>query len=245
MGELVEDLLELARIDEAKPLQLKPVDLVPIVYDAALDTMASAPGRTVSVILSEPEEDDAVPRGELVSAVVEKHSSTGARSFAGVQIARLKARRGRGSDAVAEVPSPLYPTGQLGRTARSSEIRTVVLAEENKIRQVVTNLLGNAQRFTDLDSPIELAVRVDEERRVAMIDIIDHGDGIPPQIRERIFERFWRADSSRTRETGGSGLGLAIVAGIVSAHHGSVEVLETAGGGATFRVVLPLLPPQI
>ena len=82
----------------------------------------------------------------------------------------------------------------------------------------------------------------DPGRGIATIDIIDHGEGIPPQIREKIFQRFWRADSSRTRDTGGSGLGLAIVSGIVQAHQGEVEVLDTPGGGATFRVALPLLP---
>ncbi len=102
--------------------------------------------------------------------------------------------------------------------------------------------MGNAMRFTPDDSPIELAVQVDPVRRVAMLEVIDHGDGIPPQIREKIFERFWRADTSRTRETGGSGLGLAIVSGIVASHHGEVGVFETPGGGATFRVTLPLLP---
>jgi len=75
-----------------------------------------------------------------------------------------------------------------------------------------------------------------------MLDVVDHGEGIPPQIRDKIFQRFWRADSSRTRETGGSGLGLAIVSGIIASHKGEVLVLETPGGGATFRVILPLLP---
>lgn len=246
MGELVEDLLELARIDEAKPLQLKPVDLVPIVYDAALDTMASAPNRTINVIVPEPALEPQ-PRGELEFANSDKQPQTGARGFAETQLARLRTRRGRGVEAPVNAPAVLRHPEVMRQAVASqhTDIRTVVLAEENKIRQVVTNLLGNAQRFTDPGSPIELAVRVDEALRVAMIDVIDHGDGIPLQIRERIFERFWRADSSRTRETGGSGLGLAIVAGIVSAHHGTVEVLETEGGGATFRVILPLLPAQI
>jgi two-component system OmpR family sensor kinase len=121
-------------------------------------------------------------------------------------------------------------------------IHAVILAEENKIRQVVTNLMGNAMRFTPDDSPIELGIAVDPVLRVAQLDVVDHGEGIPPQIREKIFERFWRADTSRTRETGGSGLGLAIVAGIVANLKGKVEVLETPGGGATFRITLPLLP---
>lgn len=117
----------------------------------------------------------------------------------------------------------------------------MVMAEENKIRQVLTNLIGNAVRYTPEDTPIEIGVAVDRSRRLALLEVIDHGDGIPPQIREKIFQRFWRADTSRTRETGGSGLGLAIVASIVSAHKGRVDVVETPGGGATFRVALPLL----
>jgi two-component system OmpR family sensor kinase len=70
--------------------------------------------------------------------------------------------------------------------------------------------------------------------------VVDHGEGIPAQIRDKIFERFWRADSSRTRETGGSGLGLAIVASIVNAHNGTINVTQTPGGGATFTVTLPV-----
>jgi two-component system OmpR family sensor kinase len=118
--------------------------------------------------------------------------------------------------------------------------RAIVLAEENKIRQVITNLMGNAMRFTPEGGPIEIRVSIDDSAERAMFEIIDHGEGVPPQIREKIFQRFWRADSSRTRETGGSGLGLAIVSSIVSAHNGHVDVVETPGGGATFRVALPL-----
>jgi two-component system OmpR family sensor kinase len=72
------------------------------------------------------------------------------------------------------------------------------------------------------------------------VEIIDHGEGVPDQIKDKIFQRFWRADTSRTRETGGSGLGLSIVASIVEALHGSVGVTDTPGGGATFRVSFPL-----
>ena len=118
-----------------------------------------------------------------------------------------------------------------------------MLAEENKVRQVLTNLMGNALRFTPETSPIEIGVGVDRTRKVAILSVIDHGEGIPAQIRDKIFQRFWRADSSRARDTGGSGLGLAIVAAIVEAHRGTVSVEETPGGGATFRVELPLLPP--
>ena len=106
---------------------------------------------------------------------------------------------------------------------------------------MLTNLLGNAVRFTPVDTPIEIVVKSEPRRGRATIKVVDHGEGIPPQVREKIFQRFWRADSSRTRDTGGSGLGLAIVSAIVAAHKGTVTVEETPGGGATFRVILPLL----
>lgn len=235
MGELVEDLLELARADEAKPLRLAPVDLLPIAQDAALDAMASQPDRTVSVIVTEPE----LPQSNNLNAEPEPTSTplttaTGPIAFAGAQLARLRSLRSRQKT---DAP-PLVISSEPLKLV----IPAVVLGEENKLRQVVTNLMGNAMRFTPEGSPIELGVRVDALRRVAMLDIIDHGDGVPPQIRQKIFQRFWRADSSRTRETGGSGLGLAIVSAIVAQHKGTVEVLDTAGGGATFRITLPLLP---
>ncbi len=115
-----------------------------------------------------------------------------------------------------------------------------IQASEDKIRQVMTNLLGNALRFTPTDSPLEIRL-TSSPADSATFSIVDHGDGIPPQIRQKIFERFWRADSSRTRETGGSGLGLAIVASIVTAHHGSIDVTDTPNSGATFSVTLPVV----
>jgi two-component system OmpR family sensor kinase len=238
MGELVADLLELARIDEAKPLQLAEVDLVPLARDSALDAMASQPGRAVTVVVTDttselPEEqiqDAAASESPTTPQTVQ---TTGPIRFAGATIARLRSRRGRPlkvDPAVITLPPVVAPS-----------TKALIVAEENKIRQVLTNLMGNAMRFTPEDSPIEIGVEVNEVRGVAVLSVIDHGEGIPPQIREKIFQRFWRADTSRNRDTGGSGLGLAIVASIVNAHNGEIEVEETPGGGATFRVVLPIL----
>ncbi|MRX44142.1 sensor histidine kinase [Agromyces kandeliae] len=279
MGGLVEDLLALARLDEAKPLDLAEVDLVPLARDAALDAMAANPGRTVTVIAPE-----AIATGstEVVSADVEVDldsaatRSSGPMAFAGATLARLRGRRandqadedgaparssrrggrtttaarsGRGGSvrAAATVDADAVGDGRdlgSGPAAASAEVvpvrRAIVLAEENKVRQVITNLMGNAIRFTPVESPIEIRISVDDDAERALLEIVDHGEGIPPQIREKIFQRFWRADTSRTRETGGSGLGLAIVSSIVSAHNGHVDVVETPGGGATFRVSLPL-----
>ncbi|TWX38849.1 HAMP domain-containing histidine kinase [Frigoribacterium sp. ACAM 257] len=245
MGVLVQDLLALARLDESKPLELGPVDLVAIARDSALDTMASNPDRDIAVVVHDPVVSgvpDAVPDVAAPAAPDDAAAvppgSTGAISFAGATLARLRGLRARAVRAGEPVGDELAgdPSGH------GPQAPAVVLGEENKLRQVITNLMGNAMRFTEHDSPIELAVQSDPGRGVATIDIVDHGEGIPPQIREKIFQRFWRADSSRTRDTGGSGLGLAIVSGIVSAHGGSVDVFDTPGGGATFRVALPLLP---
>src|SRR5699024_8949103 len=71
-------------------------------------------------------------------------------------------------------------------------------------------------------------------------EVRDHGEGIDPEMVPRIFERFYRLDVSRTRDTGGSGLGLSIVKAIVENHHGTISVQETSGGGATFRIDLPI-----
>jgi two-component system OmpR family sensor kinase len=241
MGSLVGDLLELARIDEAKPLHLAPVDLVPLASDAALDAMASSPDREVRVIVNDPihsatgNSADATGEVELRATSRTSSQATGPIGFAGQTLARLRPRRPRPTKEV-EV--------EVGETEPPTVSRAIVLAEENKIRQVVTNLMGNALRFTDSDSPIEIEITVDEPNDSAIIALVDHGEGIPPQIREKIFQRFWRADSSRNRDTGGSGLGLAIVASIVASHKGTVDVVETPGGGSTFRVRLPLLHPD-
>lgn len=121
------------------------------------------------------------------------------------------------------------------------EIPAMILGNGNKVRQSIQNIIGNALRYTPEGSPLELGVVIDPGRRETTVEVIDHGEGVPKELRERIFERFYRADTSRARETGGSGLGLAIVAAIVRSHGGDVEVVETPGGGATFRLTFPLL----
>lgn len=126
-------------------------------------------------------------------------------------------------------------------TVREDASNPVVTGDEHKVRQVMTNLIGNALRYSPEGSPLEILVSADRERGVGRFEIVDHGEGIPEQFRTKIFDRFWRADNSRNRETGGSGLGLSIVQSIVRAHGGTVSAHETPGGGATFRVELPLV----
>lgn len=119
---------------------------------------------------------------------------------------------------------------------------TPTVGSDSRLRQVLTNIVANALAHTPAGSPVE--VRVGASHGEAVIEVVDHGHGIPIEERQRVFERFVRADPSRTRaQGGGSGLGLAIVAAIVSAHGGRVGIRETPGGGATFVVHLPVAAP--
>jgi two-component system OmpR family sensor kinase len=175
MGELVDDLLLLARLDQQRPIDRAPVDLVSVLGNVVHDVTAAAPDRAVRLVT------------DLDSCWV---------------------------------------LGDAGRMA-----------------QVFSNLVANALMHTP--STASVIVRVGTRGDRAVIDVADNGPGIAEADRTRIFQRFYRADSSRTRASGGSGLGLSIVAGLVQAHDGTVDVDETPGGGATFRVELPLLhhPP--
>jgi two-component system OmpR family sensor kinase len=109
---------------------------------------------------------------------------------------------------------------------------------EGQIRQVLVNLIENAKRFSPNKGSIEIAIGQKNDNELTL-EVIDHGEGIPKQLRDKVFERFYRADNSRNRDTGGTGLGLAIVKEIVTLHKGRIEVRETPGGGATFRIKLP------
>jgi two-component system OmpR family sensor kinase len=174
MGDLVEDLLTLARLDEHRPEKRGPVDLTVVAADVVQDARAIQPDRPLRLI-------------------------------------------GLG--------------GQLGPVR--------VLGDDGRLRQVVTNLVANALRHTPAGTPVEVAVGRDA--RSGLVEVRDHGPGVDPSQVRRVFERFYRSDSSRGRVGGGgSGLGLAIVAAIVSRHDGRVGIAATPGGGATFVVSLPL-----
>ncbi len=126
-----------------------------------------------------------------------------------------------------------------GLTFEYSGPKTLQISyDSDRIKQVLTNLLANAARFSPSDSSVTL--KLSTGAGVAQVAVIDHGEGIPESLRKQVFERFYRADNSRNRDTGGSGLGLAIAKSIVSAHDGKIWAEETPGGGATFKFELPL-----
>ncbi|MFC4106979.1 sensor histidine kinase [Micromonospora zhanjiangensis] len=120
----------------------------------------------------------------------------------------------------------------------------VVFGDDARLRQVLGNLVTNAISHTPPDAAVTVRLR-SEPGHLAVVEVADTGPGLSPEQAERVFERFYRADAARSRRAGvanGTGLGLAIVAALVAAHHGTVQVTETPGGGATFRVRLPLVP---
>ncbi|VEG29490.1 Probable sensor histidine kinase TcrY [Actinomyces howellii] len=190
MGRLVEDLLQLARMDEGRKMVMAPVDLTAVAAGALTDMMVLAPERDCSLLALDPQ-----------------------------------------AAAQGAEPGPV-----------------TVVGDKDRLSQVLTNLLGNVVRHTPEGSPVEVAVGTVPAREssiegttalTAVVEVRDHGPGVPIAEAEKVFERFYRADTSRNRETGGSGLGLAIVAAIVGRHGGVVRMLPTPGGGATVRIEIP------
>jgi two-component system OmpR family sensor kinase len=169
MSALVDDMLLIARLDQGRPLEARPVDLQVIARDAAADARAVAPQREITL----------------------------------------------------DAPDTV-----------------IVAGDDTRLRQVVSNLVRNALVHTPPATPVEIAVTT--VNGTAHLSVADHGSGLRAEDRDRIFEPFYRADSSRSRDSGGAGLGLSIVNAVVVAHGGRIHVKETNGGGATFDVELPL-----
>ena len=169
MARLVEDLLNLAKLDEGRPLERRDVDLAALVNDAARDAAAVDPGRVIT------------------------------------------------ADAAAPV---------------------VVPCDEDQLRQVIANVVGNAIVHTPPGTPIELRVVADDGS--ACIAVTDHGPGMSPEVAAKVTQRFYRADPARARNRGGSGLGMSIADAAVSAHGGSISVDSAVGQGTTVTVTLPL-----
>jgi two-component system, OmpR family, sensor histidine kinase BaeS len=110
-------------------------------------------------------------------------------------------------------------------------------ADATRLQQVLQNLLENALRHAPSGSKVLL--RLDVLGADLRLEVRDFGVGIAPETLPHLFERFYRAEDSRSRETGGSGLGLAVVRAIVEAHGGTVNAANASGGGAVFGVHLP------
>jgi two-component system, OmpR family, sensor histidine kinase AdeS len=114
---------------------------------------------------------------------------------------------------------------------------TPLNADGARVRQVIAAVLSNACRYAALSGAIAIKTRI--EGTDAVLEVADNGPGIAEETRERAFDRFWRAEQSRNRETGGSGLGLSVVRAIAEAHSGTASLENRAQGGVCFTLRLP------
>ncbi|MEA2256462.1 MAG: two-component system, OmpR family, sensor histidine kinase BaeS [Solirubrobacteraceae bacterium] len=139
----------------------------------------------------------------------------------------------------AELALELFAAREIALTWDVAGVR--VLADRHRLEQVIDNLISNALRYTDPGGRVVVTVR--RAGDAAALEVRDTGIGISAGDAERVFERFWRGDRSRSRATGGSGIGLAVVRSLVHAHDGRVELESAVGRGTTFRVLLPAAEP--
>ena len=147
-----------------------------------------------------------------------------------------------GVEASRQVAEVLRPVAErAGIELRVIGEETPVWADADRLTQTLTNLVGNAIKFSPSGSAIE--VRVTSERSVVRFEVRDRGRGIPADKLESIFERFQQVDASDARDKGGSGLGLAISRSIVQQHGGDIWVESTMGVGSAFCFTIPIPPP--
>lgn len=135
-----------------------------------------------------------------------------------------------------EIDIGVIDSGVIEDDGQSAE----VLGDHDLLVTVFRNLLDNAVAYSDPGTRIALGTTVRADERVVEIAVVDAGIGIPPDAQPRVFERFYRVDPARSRDTGGTGLGLSIVKHVVADHGGEVTVWSEPGRGSTFTVRLPL-----
>ncbi len=164
-----------------------------------------------------------------------------------LELSRIETSSVYQSDAVAlagiidEAVSRIRPAAeQAGITidARGVDRGVEVSGDGRQLTSAISNLLDNAVKYSDAGSTVEVGAELGDEGRVA-VSVSDRGIGIPARDLERIFERFYRVDQGRSRQTGGTGLGLAIVRHVAANHHGTVEVESRLGEGSTFTLRIP------
>jgi signal transduction histidine kinase len=112
-----------------------------------------------------------------------------------------------------------------------------VSADRLVLREAITNVVDNAIKYSPVGASIAVSIRDDGD--CAVVEVADQGAGIAAEHRERIFDRFFRVDSARSRDAGGTGLGLAIAKWAVEINGGSIRVDAGATGGSVFRIFLP------
>lgn len=124
---------------------------------------------------------------------------------------------------------------------RSYQALPVITADRGRLTQVIMNIVGNAIKYTPDGGRIEIRGGSSEE--TVWLEVSDNGIGIPPKDRAHVFERFYRVDKARSRESGGTGLGLSIASEIIAQHHGTISLVDQDTPGTTFRITLPITQP--
>lgn len=229
MGVLVEDLLLLTRLDQGRPLARRPVDLGALTAEAVEAARVVEPDRPLTLEIGEGPAPGERSSEDLASAAADDPGQP-----------------------LGGSPPTGQSAGNGSRRAAALHTKTdglvEVLGDPDRLRQVVDNLLANVRAHTPPGAPAQVRVWADRGRGRAFLEVADSGPGLTREQAERVFERFYRADSSRARARtkagdagkGGAGLGLSIVAAIAAAHGGSAAVRSTPGRGAAFRIELPL-----
>ena len=142
----------------------------------------------------------------------------------------------------AEATESHFPVdGQVRLISDISEKLPRIIGDENRLVQVVLNLLSNAAKFTERG---RVTMRARPARNGVLIEVVDTGTGIEPALRQDIFEKFRQVGDTLTEKPQGTGLGLPICEQIVLAHGGRIEVDGALGVGSIFRVYLPMRPPR-
>ena len=114
----------------------------------------------------------------------------------------------------------------------------VILGDVNRLMQIFTNLINNAIAYSKEETTVTLCISANEQ--YGIFEVKDEGIGIEKAEISRIFERFYRVDRARSRNSGGTGLGLSIVKHLIEAHHGKIQVASEIGKGTSIKVFLPL-----
>ena len=208
MGLLVEDLLTLARLDQQRPLNIAPVDVLTLAADAVQDARIVSPGRPIDLVVAPG------------TAFLVEGDEQRLRQVLGNLVNNALTHTPAGTPVRVKIGAGTLPPTVGGRSIGSSAADGDGFAS------------GAEGTATAGREPVPAVV----------LDVEDDGPGMPPEQAQRVFERFYRADAARNRASGGTGLGLAIVAGLVSAHGGTVSVRTAPGQGADFQVRLPLSP---
>lgn len=146
------------------------------------------------------------------------------------------------NDIISDLVEELASLAIAAKVTLTSDIRVDkplhILADEEQLYRLVSNLIVNAIQYTPSNG--EVTVILDRNDREAVVEVQDTGIGIAPEHQQRIFDRFYRVSSDRSRGSGGAGLGLAIAEAIVQSHHGSLQVHSDLGKGSTFTIRLPI-----